>query len=110
MPDPITIEAVTKTASFAAAQNDRWLFVALLIIFLLAIGFMARWFMARNDSLQVRVDNLQKEFNDFLQTRHSIMAAIVEKNTLVLEKSAHTLEVAAGLLKSASENFEKNTP
>ena len=107
MPDPVTIKAASDAATFAAAQSDRWLFVVLLAIFLLSIGWMAKWFMARNDSLQARVDALQKEFNDFLQTRHSAMMAVVDKNTNVLESAVSTLTTAAELLHTATENIKK---
>lgn len=107
MPDPVTIKAVSDAATFASVQSDRWLFIVLLIVFLVAIAWMARWFMARNDALQGRVDGLQKEFNDFLQSRHAVMAGIVEKNTSVLEKSVTTLESAAALLKTATENLSR---
>jgi hypothetical protein len=107
MPDPILIKATSDAATFAAAQSDRWLFVALLAIFLLSIGWMAKWFMARNDSLQVRVDALQKEFNDFLQNRHTAMMAVVDKNTNVLESAVQTLTSAAAMLKTATDNLHK---
>lgn len=111
MSDPVTTtQAIAKVADYAAIQSDRWLFVALLIVFLVAIGFTAKWLMARNDALQSRVDAIQKEFNDFLQNRHSSMAALVEKNSTVLEKSLATLETAAGLLKQVSENIERRNP
>ena len=107
MTDAITVKAVTDAADYASAQSDRWLFIVLLIVFLLAIGWMARWFMARNDALQARVDGLQKDFNDFLQTRYTATANSLQENTNVLKKAVETLDKVAEVLKSASDNIER---
>jgi hypothetical protein len=106
--DPVsTSQAVAKAADYAAIQSDRWMFVATLIVFLLAIGFVAKWLMARNDALQARVDGLQKEFNEFLQNRHANMATVVEANTLMLGKSMTALESATTLLKQVADSVER---
>jgi len=106
--DPATTaQAVAKAADYAAIQSDRWLFVATLIVFLAAIGFTAKWLMARNDALQGRVDGLQKEFNDFLQNRHANMASVVEANTLMLGKSMTALENASTTLKQVAVIIER---
>lgn len=108
MTDPITAsQALVKAADYAAIQSDRWLFVATLIVFLAAIGFVAKWLMARNDALQGRVDALQKEFNDFLQNRHANMAAVVEANTQMLGKSMTALENASSTLKQVADIIER---
>lgn len=114
MPDPATLKAVTDTASYVSVQSDRWLFIALLLVFGLAIYAMAKWFMAREVAMEARVDVLQTRidaqgsaFNDFLINRHSSMTTIVQKNTEVLEEAVTTLHTAAELLKIASDNIER---
>lgn len=100
--DPVTVtaaaEAASKAANYAALQSDRWMFVVTLIVFLVAIGWMAKWFMARFDALQLRIDTVQKEFNDFLQARNTTLASAIEKNSHVVEKCEETITNAVKLL------------
>lgn len=96
--DPMIIKSATEAANFAAVQSDRWLFVATLIICLLAIGMVAKWGMARIEALQTRIDVNQKEFTDFLQSRNTALVGAVEKNTQVIEKCTGAVERAEKLM------------
>ncbi len=109
MPDAITVKAVTEAANYASSAKRSVAihrFTHRLLAF--AIGWMARWFMARNDALQARVDGLpKKDFNDFLQTRYTATANSLQENTNVLKKAVETLYKVAEILKSASDNIER---
>ncbi len=100
-----THEAI-ETINYAAAQNDRWMFVALLVIGLIFVVVLIRFFMQRFDDLQERVDVQQQkferqnsEFVDHLQRNNRDMLEIIAtahstiaKNTLLMERVEKRLD------------------
>lgn len=81
--NPTDVKNVIDTA---AQQNDRWLFVALLVIGMLAIYALAKYFTGQISSLASKHD----ELNKFVRDEHSQLVArctsALEENTKVLEK------------------------
>lgn len=69
----------------AAAQSDRWLFIALLVIGLLAIWMFAKYF---TNELKVR-DVKYDELNKFVRDEHS---QLVQKCTTALEANTRLIE------------------
>lgn len=84
--------ALLETISHAAAQSDRWLFVALLVIGLAAIGILFRYFTHRLDSLQSRMDTQTAEFVLHLKTANQEMLQVIASAKAVIERVERRLE------------------
>jgi hypothetical protein len=78
--------------NFAAGQSDRWLFVALLVIGLAAIGVLFRYFTARLDMLQDRMDGQTTEFVAHLKTANQEMLSVIASAKSVIERVERKLE------------------
>jgi hypothetical protein len=78
--------------NFAAGQSDRWLFVALLVIGLAAIGVLFRYFTARLDMLQDRMDGQTAEFVAHLKTANQEMLQVIASAKAVIERVERKLE------------------
>jgi hypothetical protein len=78
--------------NFAAGQSDRWLFVALLVIGLAAIGVLFRYFTARLDTLQDRMDGQTAEFVAHLKTANQEMLGVIASAKAVIERVERKLE------------------
>jgi hypothetical protein len=78
--------------NFAAGQSDRWLFVALLVIGLAAIGVLFRYFTARLDTLQDRMDGQTAEFVAHLKTANQEMLSVIASAKSVIERVERKLE------------------
>ena len=81
-----------EATNFAAGQSDRWLFVALLIIGLAAIGVLFRYFTGRLDSLQDRMDTQTAEFVAHLKTANQEMLSVITSAKSVIERVERKLE------------------
>jgi len=79
--------------NFAAGQSDRWLFVALLVIGLAAIGVLFRYFTARLDMLQDRMDGQTAEFVAHLKTANQEMLGVIASAKAVIERVERKLEL-----------------
>jgi predicted Holliday junction resolvase-like endonuclease len=91
--------AVIETANYAAMQSDRWLFVALLVIGLLAIGVLFKFFTGKLDSLQERMDKQNEDFISHLRTSNkemleviSLAQATISKNSILMERIEKKLD------------------
>ena len=81
-----------ETISHAAAQSDRWLFVALLVIGISAIGILFRYFTARLDTLQDRMDKQNADFVVHLTTANREMLEVISSAKVVIERVERKLE------------------
>jgi hypothetical protein len=79
--------------NFAAGQSDRWLFVALLIIGITAIGILFRYFTARLDTLQDRMDKQNADFVAHLTTANREMLDVISSAKVVIERVERKLEL-----------------
>jgi hypothetical protein len=87
------MDTVIETANYAASQSDRWLFVALLVIGLLCIGILFKYFTNRLDHLQGRMDSQTNDFMLHLKTANKEMLdviamanATIAKNSILIER------------------------
>lgn len=85
-------KTLIEAANFAAGQSDRWLFVALLIIGISAIGILFRYFTARLDTLQDRMDGQTADFVAHLKTANQEMLAVIASAKAVIERVERKLE------------------
>lgn len=94
-----TAQAVIEATNHAAMQSDRWMFVALLVIGLLSIGYLFRFFTNRIDALQTRMDvqsgdfiaHLQKANKEMLEVI-SLAQATISKNSLLMDRIEKKLD------------------
>lgn len=114
MPDPVTVKAATDAINYASMQSDRWLFIALLVVFLIAVWLMARYFTKRDETtrgeviaMQGRLDEQMKAFNAFLIERNTAMTAVIEKNNDLLQSAVHALESSAEVMRAATSSIER---
>lgn len=85
-------QSLLEATNFAAGQSDRWMFVALLIIGLAAIGVLFRYFTGRLDSLQDRMDTQTAEFVSHLKTANQEMLGVIASAKSVIERVERKLE------------------
>jgi hypothetical protein len=85
-------QRLLEATNFAAGQSDRWLFVALLIIGITAIGILFRYFTARLDTLQDRMDKQNADFVSHLTTANREMLDVISSAKVVIERVERKLE------------------
>ena len=78
------ISQVTRTADYAAAQSDRWLFIAALIVLGIVVAYVARYFVKQYEGL----------VTDFRQDRHKYEETLLR---LTQEQGAMTKDLAVVL-------------
>jgi ABC-type Zn uptake system ZnuABC Zn-binding protein ZnuA len=90
-------EIITVT-DHAARMDDRWMFVALLIIGILAIGVLVKWFMKRWDASDQRVTEMQDRLDGvrdahilYLQTANQDLAKTIAENTAIIKSASHVI-------------------
>lgn len=83
---------VIETANYAAQQSDRWMFVALLVIGLLCIGVLFKYFTNRLDTLQSRMDSQTQEFMSHLKTANKEMLDVIAMSNSTIAKNSILLE------------------
>jgi type II secretory pathway pseudopilin PulG len=88
-----------ETISFAANQSDRWMFVALLIIGILAVIVLFRFFTSRLERVEKKMDQVQSEFNTHLKTANKEMLEVLSlsnqtigRNMTILDRIERKLE------------------
>jgi hypothetical protein len=83
---------ILDITNYASGQSDRWLFVALLVIGLAAIGVLFRYFTGRLDNLQTRMDTQTAEFVQHLKTANSEMLTVIASARSVIERVERKLD------------------
>jgi hypothetical protein len=79
------IEETLKTIDHAARQDDRWMFIALLVIGIVTIYFLARYFMRQIEALQREIVATRSEFEQHLKTANAEMVAALTKSSEIIE-------------------------
>lgn len=86
------LDNAIKTIDHAAHQDDRWMFVALLIIGLVTIYFLTRYFMRQIAELQQEIAAVRSEFETHLRTANADMVAALTKSTEVIAHNSAIIE------------------
>jgi len=86
------INNAVETIDHAAHQDDRWMFVALLLIGLVTIYFLARYFMKQIAELQQEIAAVRTEFETHLKTANADMVAALTKSSEVIAHNSVILE------------------
>lgn len=76
----------------AAAQSDRWLFVALILIGLLAVFSLFRYFTSRLDRLKNQMDDQTTEFVTHLKTANREMLTVIASAQEVINRNSQIME------------------
>jgi hypothetical protein len=88
----MNLDQAITTIDHAAHQDDRWLFVALLMIGLVTIYFLARYFMRQIEDLQDEIAAVRTEFEMHLRTANADMVAALTKSTEVIAHNSAVIE------------------
>ena len=86
------LDTAIKTVDHAARQDDRWMFVALLVIGLITVWFLARYFMRQIAELQREIVAVRSEFESHLRTANADMVAALTKSTEVIAHNSMIIE------------------
>ncbi len=86
------IKEAIHAVDHAAHQDDRWMFVALLVIGLVTIWFLARYFMRQIAELQREIASVRSDFETHLKTANADMVAALTKSTEVIAHNSAIIE------------------
>ena len=86
------LDNAIKTIDHAAHQDDRWMFVAMLVIGMVTIYFLARYFMRQIAELQREIIAVRSEFETHLRTANADMVAALTKSTEVIAHNSAIIE------------------
>lgn len=86
------LDNAIKTIDHAAHQDDRWMFVALLVVGMVTIYFLARYFMGEVAELQREIVAVRSEFETHLRTANADMVAALTKSTEVIAHNSALIE------------------
>jgi predicted Holliday junction resolvase-like endonuclease len=86
------LDNAIKTIDHAAHQDDRWMFVALLVIGLVTIYFLTRYFMRQIAELQREIASVRSDFETHLKTANADMVAALTKSTEVIAHNSAIIE------------------
>ena len=81
-----------ETISFAANQSDRWMFVALVIIGILAVIVLFRFFTARLERVEKKMEQVQSDFNCHLRTANKEMMEVLSLSNQAIGKNMSLLD------------------
>jgi hypothetical protein len=95
----MTPQGAIDTVTTISQQSDRWIFVALLTIGIVACWVLFRHFTARECALEAKIDRIGKrgeeqtqQFITYLQSANKELAAILTETNSTLNKNAALME------------------
>ncbi len=86
------LDDTLKTIDHASRQDDRWLFLPLLVIGLITIWFLARYFMRQVEALQREIVATRTDFEAHLKTANAEMVAALTKSSEIIAHNSVILE------------------
>jgi tetrahydromethanopterin S-methyltransferase subunit G len=88
-----------NTIDFASTKSDRFLFVGLLLIGIIAASIIFKYLTSRLDRVEKKMDQVQSDFNAHLRTANkemmdvlSISNQAIGKNMLILDRIERKIE------------------
>lgn len=96
---------VIETANELAMKNDRWLFLATLLIFGVAVFFAFRWLVGKHEKLVSEQRTDQQQYTTSLlnitaegnRTSRDLLS-VLEKNTNAIENNTEIVERCRAML------------
>jgi predicted Holliday junction resolvase-like endonuclease len=86
------VNEAIKTIDHAASMDDRWMFVALLVIGLVTVFVLARYFMRQIEALQREIVATRSEFEEHLKTANAEMVAALTKSSEIIAHNSVVME------------------
>ena len=86
------LDETLKTIDHASRQDDRWMFIALLVIGLITIRFLAQYFIHQVEELQREIVATRTEFEQHLKTANAEMVAALTKSSEIIAQNSAILE------------------
>jgi hypothetical protein len=88
----MTTNSYLEAVNHAASQSDRWMFVALILIGLLSVFSLFRYFTSRLDRLKSQMDAQTAEFVGYLKTANREMLTVIASAQEVINRNAQIME------------------
>ena len=86
------IDKALEAVDHAVHQDDRWMVVALPVIGMITICFLARCFIREGADLQREIVPARTEFEQHLKTANAEMVAALTRSTEVIAHNSMILE------------------
>jgi hypothetical protein len=93
------LDKAMEAVDHAAHQDDRWMFVALLVVGMVTIYFLTRYFMREIAELQREIVAVRSEFETYLRTANADMVAALTKSSEVIAHNSAIIEQIRDRLK-----------
>jgi hypothetical protein len=104
---PVTPGQVKEAIDVAAAQSDRWLFLAAIVVLLLFCASVIHWCMNQLDKQRLLNTELQGELTKYLRESNADLVAAIKLNSKIMEENSGTNLRVAEALKELNHTFEK---
>lgn len=92
-------ESLLKTIELASTKGDRFMFIALLALGIVAASIVFKYLTSRLDKVEKKMDQVQHEFNDHLRSVNKEMMEVLSvsnqaigKNMLILDRIERKIE------------------
>jgi tetrahydromethanopterin S-methyltransferase subunit G len=92
-------ESILKTIDLASTKGDRFMFVALLALGIIAVSVVFKYLTSRLDKVEKKMDQVQNEFNDHLRNVNKEMMEVLSvsnqaigRNMLILDRIERKIE------------------
>jgi tetrahydromethanopterin S-methyltransferase subunit G len=92
-------ESIFKTIELASTKGDRFMFIALLALGIVAASIVFKYLTSRLDKVEKKMDQVQHEFNDHLRSVNKEMMEVLSvsnqaigKNMLILDRIERKIE------------------
>jgi hypothetical protein len=92
-------ESILQTIDFASTKSDRFLFVGLLLVGIIAASIIFKYLTSRLDQVEKKMEQVQVDFNTHLRTANKEMMEILSisnqaigKNMLILDRIERKIE------------------
>ena len=86
------IESAIQAVDHAAKQDDRWLFLALLLMGILTMALLARYFVRQIAARQGEIASVRTDFETHLKSANAEMVAALTKSSEVIPHNSTVLE------------------
>ena len=86
------LESAIQAVDHAAKQDDRWLFLALLVMGILTVALLARYFVRQIAALQREIASVRTDFETHLNSANAEMVAALTKSSEVIAHNSTVLE------------------
>jgi hypothetical protein len=87
-----SIESTMKLVDYASVQNDRWLMLAMLVILLVVMWLVARYFVRQHETLIADHKTQREEYTTTLRELVAKQAATAATLQVCIDRNSKALE------------------